>query len=174
MYSKNTQRILKDYKLLPTELCFCTLYLSGFSVVDSYLLAYQPMSNNLASATGQAKKIGNKPNVKQYITDKRGTIIKEGYQQPEYLPEENISNGNNVEEEILREENRMEVANLDKQQMVNELNLLISKTSDTKLKSELILKLADLTGVKREQIETDDNKIYYYLPITCTICPKNQ
>lgn len=174
MYSKNTQRILRDYKLLPTELCFCTLYLSGFSVVDSYLLAFQPMSNNLASATGQAKKIGNKPNVKQYITDKRGATIKEGYQQPEYLPMENIADGNNGEEEILREENRLGVANLDKQQMVNELNLLINKTSDTKLKSELILKLADLTGVKKEQMESDDNKIYYYLPITCNVCPKNQ
>ena len=173
MYSKNTQRILKDYKLLPTELCFCTLYLSGFSVVDSYLLAFQPMSNNLASATGQAKKIGNKPNIKQYITDKRGTIIKEGYPETEYLPLANIDNGESSQEENLREENSG-VANLDKQQMINELNLLINRTSDTKLKSELILKLADLTGVRREQTETEDNKINYYLPITCNVCPKNQ
>ena len=90
------------------------------------------------------------------------------------MPVANIDNGNNVEEEILKEENRLGVANLDKQQMVNELNLLINKTSDTKLKSELILKLADLSGVRKEQTETEDNRINYYLPITCNVCPKNQ
>ena len=173
MYSKNTQRILKDYKLLPTELCFCTMYLSGLSVADAYLLAFQPMSNSIGVAIGQAKKVANKPNIKQYITDNRSNIVKEGYKELEPLPVANIDNGNNSVDEILKEES-IGVTNLDKQQMINELNLLINRTSDAKLKSDLILKLADLTGVRKEQIESDDNKIYYYLPITCNVCPKNQ
>ena len=173
MYSKNTQRILKDYKLLPTELCFCTMYLSGLSVADAYLLAFQPMSNSIGAAIGQAKKVANKPNIKQYITDNRSNIVKEGYKELEPLPVANIDNGNNSVDEILKEDS-IGVANLDKQQMINELNLLINKTSDTKLKSELILKLADLSGVRKEQTETDDNRIYYYLPVTCNVCPKNQ
>ena len=38
------------------------------------------------------------------------------------------------------------------------------------LKAELIMKLADLSGVRKEQIESEDNKIYYYLPVTCNVC----
>ena len=174
MYSKSTQRILKDYKITPQELTFATLYLAGFSIADSYLLAVQPLTNNIAATIGQAKKVANKPNIRTYIQDKQGS----SYNEPSKTNPDDISKLSQLDknEYGMVENGEIEEgrANLDKQQMINELNKLIAKTSDTKLKSELILKLADLTGAKKEQTESEDDAISYYLPITCLVCPKNQ
>ena len=161
MYSKSTQRILKQYNLTPQELTFCLVYLAKYNLTDSYLLAFQPMSNKITNIMTKAKRLSEQPNIKSFIAERNGVVT------PEQIEE--------VEQTELSENEIDEVGSIpDKSQMIKSLTILIQKTTDTKLKSELIMKLADLSGMRKEQIETDDNKIYYYLPITCSICPKNQ
>ena len=161
MYSKSTQRILKQYNLTPQELTFCLVYLAKYNLTDSYLLAFQPMSNKITNIMTKAKRLSEQPNIKSFIAERNGVVT------PEQTEE--------VEQTELSENEIDEVGSIpDKSQMIKSLTILIQKTTDTKLKSELIMKLADLSGMRKEQIETDDNKIYYYLPITCSICPKNQ
>ena len=161
MYSKSTQRILKQYNLTPQELTFCLVYLAKYNLTDSYLLSFQPMSNKITNVMTKAKRLSEQPNIKAFIAERNGVVA------PEQTEE--------VEQTELTENEIDEVGSIpDKSQMIKSLTILIQKTTDTKLKSELIMKLADLSGVRKEQIETDDNKIYYYLPITCNVCPKNQ
>ena len=161
MYSKSTQRILKQYNLTPQELTFCLVYLAKYNLTDSYLLAFQPMSNKITNIMTKAKRLSEQPNIKSFIAERNGVVTPE---QTEEVEQTEVSY-NEIDE----------VGSIpDKSQMIKSLTILIQKTTDTKLKSELIMKLADLSGMRKEQIETDDNKIYYYLPITCTICPKNQ
>ena len=57
--------------------------------------------------------------------------------------------------------------------LISELSSLYSKTTDIKLKSEILLKLADLKGYKKEAQKTEDQVIRYYLPISCKICKFN-
>ena len=161
MYSKSTQRILKQYNLTPQELTFCLVYLAKYNLTDSYLLAFQPMSNKITNIMTKAKRLSEQPNIKSFIAERNGVVTPE---QTEEVEQTEVSY-NEIDE----------VGSIpDKSQMIKSLTILIQKTTDTKLKSELIMKLADLSGMRKEQIETDDNKIYYYLPITCNVCPKNQ
>ena len=161
MYSKSTQRILKQYNLTPQELTFCLVYLAGYTTADSYMMAVQPMSNKVGTIIKAAKRMSEQTNVRSFITEMNGTIGTINQQTEEKIEEIDI-------------EDIMEGANLDKGKMVKTLASLVEQAKDPKLKAELIMKLADLSGVRKEQIETDDNKIYYYLPITCNVCPKNQ
>ena len=165
MYSKSTQRILKQYNLTPQELTFCLVYLAGYTTADSYMMAVQPMSNKAGTIIKAAKRMSEQTNVRSFITEMNGTIGTINQQQNEH-PEEKI--------EEIDIEDIMGGTNLDKGKMVKTLASLVEQAKDPKLKAELIMKLADLSGVRKEQIETDDNKIYYYLPITCNVCPKNQ
>ena len=111
----------------------------------------------------KAKRLSEQPNIKSYIAEHNGVIT----------PVTQITDITEIED---LESNEMgeAVSIPDKSQMIKSLTILIQKTTDAKLKSDLIMKLADLTGVRREQTETEDNKINYYLPITCNVCPKNQ
>ena len=163
MYSKSTQRILKQYNLTPQELTFCLVYLAGYTTADSYMMAVQPMSNKAGTIIKAGKRMSEQTNVRSFITEMNGTIgtIKQQPEQEEKIEEIDI-------EEIIGG------ANLDKGKMIKTLASLVEQAKDPKLKAELIMKLADLSGVRKEQIETDDNKIYYYLPVTCNVCPKNQ
>lgn len=162
MYSKSTQRILKQYNLTPQELTFCLVYLAKYNLTDSYLLAFQPMSNKITNIMTKAKRLSEQPNIKSFIAERNGVVT------PEQTED--------AEKQMDLSENEIdEVGSIpDKSQMIKSLTILIQKTTDTKLKSELIMKLADLSGMRKEQMETDDNRIYYYLPVTCNICPKNQ
>ncbi len=58
----------------------------------------------------------------------------------------------------------------DKDAIVKELNQLASETKDTKLKSEILLKIADLQQMKKPVVEEEDNTVHYYLPLSCNNC----
>ncbi len=53
---------------------------------------------------------------------------------------------------------------------IRELNKLATSTTDTKLKAEILLKLSDLEGWKKEREQTQDDTIRYYLPLRCNVC----
>lgn len=59
---------------------------------------------------------------------------------------------------------------------IRELNKLASLTTDTKLKAEILLKLSDLEGWKKEKEQTQDDTIRYYLPLRamCVLFIKKQ
>lgn len=60
--------------------------------------------------------------------------------------------------------------NRSKADTIRELNKLASLTNDTKLKAEILLKLSDLEGWKKEKEQTQDDTIRYYLPLRCNVC----
>lgn len=59
----------------------------------------------------------------------------------------------------------------DKETVARELNMLISRTTDPKLKAELLMKLADLQQMKKDAVPVDDDPVHFYLPISCEQCP---
>ncbi len=70
----------------------------------------------------------------------------------------------------------------DKTDIVRELNALASSTHDPKLRTEILMKLADLQKMKEDRSETEgDGLIHYYLPVnyptdcrSCLLNPKNK
>lgn len=63
-----------------------------------------------------------------------------------------------------------EADNRSKADTIKELNRLATLTTDTKLKAEILLKLSDLEGWKKEKEQTQDDTIRYYLPLRCNVC----
>lgn len=66
--------------------------------------------------------------------------------------------------------NRDEVVNRDKESVVKELNELASLTNDPKLKAEMLMKLADLEGMKKQDNTDEESRISYYMPLKCSKC----
>lgn len=66
--------------------------------------------------------------------------------------------------------NTGQIAKRTKGETIEELNELATNTNDAKLKAEILLKISDLEGWKKEQEKTDDNTIRYYLPLRCYQC----
>ena len=60
----------------------------------------------------------------------------------------------------------------DKLGLISELTQLYQKSTDTKLKSEILLKIADLKGYKKEKV-IESQQVRYYLPVSCNICKFN-
>ncbi len=63
-----------------------------------------------------------------------------------------------------------EADNRSKADTIKELNRLATLTTDTKLKAEILLKLSDLEGWKKEREQTQEDTIRYYLPLRCNVC----
>ena len=57
-----------------------------------------------------------------------------------------------------------------KEDVVAELNQLATSVKEPKLKAEILLKLADLQQMKKEESKEDMETIHYYLPLTCNNC----
>lgn len=59
----------------------------------------------------------------------------------------------------------------DKNGLILELENLYQNSSENRIKSDILIKIADLKGYKKDQSTTDKEVIRYYLPINCNICP---
>ncbi len=94
--------------------------------------------------------INNKP-CKAYIERYKDTIIKIDDQKSSFI--ENSENGI-----------------LSKDDISNQLILLIGKVNEPKLKSELLIKLADIRGYKKQDQTKQEEQIKYYLPLRCESC----
>ena len=57
-----------------------------------------------------------------------------------------------------------------KEDVVAELNQLATSVKEPKLKAEILLKLADLQQMKKEEDKEDKETIHFYLPISCHMC----
>lgn len=60
--------------------------------------------------------------------------------------------------------------NRSKDDILTELNNLADNTNDPKLKAEILMKVADLEGMKKQEIKQEDKLIRYYLPLRCSNC----
>ena len=57
-----------------------------------------------------------------------------------------------------------------KEDVVAELNQLATSVKEPKLKAEILLKLADLQQMKKEEVKEDEHTVHYYLPLSCNKC----
>ena len=63
-----------------------------------------------------------------------------------------------------------QISVFDKEQLAKLLSQTIMTTTDAKLKADLVVKLADLQGYKKEKTEKEEKRVRYYLPLKCEKC----
>lgn len=57
-----------------------------------------------------------------------------------------------------------------KDDVIRELNLLANQETEPRRKSEILMKLADLQQMKKQEEDSDDSQIRYYMPLKCSKC----
>lgn len=149
-------------KLTPLEKFMLNAYIvSEAKQTDKLITAYEASrpkdsTANRQSIYMQARKWINSDKCKYYIEQR----------QKELFTQER-RNTNNPDEQA--DKNAMNTKRT-KAGTIEELNELADNTNDPKLKAELLIKISDLEGWKKEQEKTDDNTIRYYLPQKCSQC----
>lgn len=58
-----------------------------------------------------------------------------------------------------------------KSDIVEELNALASSEPDVKKKVDILMKIAELERMKNEENKIEEERIHYYLPVSCSHCP---
>lgn len=130
-------------KLLTKEAQFCLLgWLASGDSVTAYRLAHNSQSGDPLNLQKMASRWLNRPEVKEFCEARR----KANYQ-------------------AAKEEHATASDNRTRGDAVAELNLLISSTDDPKLRSDLLLKLADLQRWKTAEQATEDRRVIFYIPM---------
>ncbi|WP_108821450.1 hypothetical protein [Dysgonomonas sp. Marseille-P4361] len=57
-----------------------------------------------------------------------------------------------------------------KDDVIRELNLLANQETEPRRKSEILMKLADLQQMKKQDEETEESKVSFYRPLKCSEC----
>lgn len=126
--------------------------LDGFIVNNDADMAY--LLSRTKKPTTKSKEILHKmalrwlrsDDVQKYIKERQMIIFKEVSENPEQK-------------------------NRDKDAILYELNLLATTATDPKQKAEILMKIADLQQMKKEDLKSAEDPVQYYLPLECNHCP---
>ncbi|PXV66849.1 hypothetical protein CLV62_104110 [Dysgonomonas alginatilytica] len=148
--------------------CLDAYIVSKFPASQKVVIAYEQSrpreaQANRQSVYTQARNWINTDKCKYYIEDRKKELF--ATDQHRYSTTQN--EGNETEADT---ENNPTESNRTKGETISELNKLADNTNDVKLKAEILLKISDLEGWKKEKEQTDDNTIRYYLPLRCNVC----
>ncbi|NDV68625.1 hypothetical protein [Dysgonomonas sp. 25] len=147
--------------------------------LDAYIVSKLPTSKKVVIAYEQSRPSNSQANRQSIYTQARNWInadkckfyIEErknelfATDQNRHSTTQNEGNGAGTEQG-----NNTQETNRTKTETISELNKLADNTHDAKLKAEILLKISDLEGWKKEKEQTDDNTIRYYLPLRCNVC----
>lgn len=161
---KDTKKRIIEKSKLTTQECFA---------LDGYIVSTLPITERkiLAYSTSRkAEPTDNEESLMQlvYRWFRRSSVLY-------YIEDKEIelfgTIRNKDDKGNLREEGDKEDVIRDKEQTILELNLLANQTNDPKLKSELLLKLADLQQWKKKEDDDKESRITYYQQVKCSTCP---
>lgn len=156
--SSKMKTLMKQYDLEMADVGFAYLLANGFAPQEACQLMYNPIGRSLAStATMMMKK---KPGIDVLMNH-----LKEDYERA-FKRSEALTG-----KESPKPKGTKKKSNLDKETVLEELNIQYGKAKDGKEKADIMMKIADILQVKREEDKAEDKRLVYYLPLRCDICP---
>lgn len=143
--------------------------ISKLSPADKLITAYEISRAKDSTANRQsiymlARKWINTQKCKYYLDQRRNELFNYEWKtkrQDQDTGKDNTDNANTDSAGSKRT----------KSETIEELNNLATNTNDPKLRAEILLKISDLEGWKKEQEIKEDDTIRYYLPLRCNVCP---
>jgi len=169
--SNNTtqRRLMAKYAIDETDLAFCDLMASGWKDTLAAYYAYGLSSEQDATILNF---ISNQkrfhPGINEYIhyLDERAQSDTREIQREKQRLDRQIA-----ESTIVKDKDKYDLRS--KQGMLEYL-IDLSETSglDLKTKADLAKQITDLQNYKKEDVKIEDNRINFYLPITCKYCDK--
>ena len=135
--SINAHKLAKELKVDVNDLITIDLRLMGWGEEDAYRISHPASGTNMIK--NESKLFYNSKLFQRVFEERRNMVF-----------------GEHLETSDIR----------DKTSVVKELNILASQTKDPKIRTEILMKLADLQQMKKDATEVDEDPVRFYLPIS--------
>lgn len=135
--SINAHKLAKELKIDVNDLISIDLRLMGWGEEDAYRISHPASGTNMIK--NEAKLFYSSQLFKRVFEERRIMVF-----------------GTKLDDSDIR----------DKTTVVKELNTLASQTKDPKLRTEILMKIADLQQMKKDATEVDEDPVRFYLPIS--------
>lgn len=128
----------------PNHIILADLILIGYSEAEAFDIAY-------------SEKVGL--NAQQLIAKREEELASDKYKRAYDAKRETHSFSTDS------------IVSREKEDVLKELNIMASNERDTKLKAELLMKIAEIKQMKKDVISDNDDPVQFFLSIDCEKCP---
>lgn len=154
-YSKKILQLQQIYQLTPEEVAFCMLVSCGMTKGEAYAFAFRPRTAKLATCQRLASNIlAEKPGTKKLI---------DSYTQ--IIPPSQT----NKQTKKQKEEEKKTLQYRSKDAVLEGLEEVLPSLRG-KERADILIKIADLQQMKKEENKEDEENVHYYLPLQCYRC----
>ena len=164
VYSKRVTDLQQIYQLNPDEVFFCMLVASGASRGEAYATIFRPRSTKIETAQRGAAQIAkDKPGINKLIRsfeDNRTAFL------PDNDRPKSKKNNTQTEEE---EKAGYVVKYRDKDAVLSGLEQTLPYLRG-KDRADILMKIADLQQMKKDENTEEEETVHYYLPLQCYRC----
>lgn len=155
VYSKRVTDLQQIYQLTPDDVFFCMLVASGASRGEAYATIFRPRSTKIETAQrGAAQLAKDKPGINKLIRsfeDNRAA----------FLPDNDSPKKKSTETEVVQYR--------DKDAVLSGLEQTLPYLRG-KDRADVLMKIADLQQMKKDENTEEEETVHYYLPLQCYRC----
>lgn len=161
VYSKRVTDLQQIYQLTPDDVFFCMLVASGASRGEAYATIFRPRSTKIETAQrGAAQLAKDKPGINKLIRsfeDNRAA----------FLPDNDSPKSKKKKKTTETEENVVQYRDKDAVLSGLEQTLPYLRGKD---RADVLMKIADLQQMKKDENTEEEETVHYYLPLQCYRC----
>lgn len=160
VYSKRVTDLQQIYQLTPDDVFFCMLVASGASRGEAYATIFRPRSTKIETAQrGAAQLAKDKPGINKLIRsfeDNRADNDSHKSKKKKKSTETEEKAGNVVQYR-------------DKDAVLSGLEQTLPYLGG-KDRADVLMKIADLQQMKKDENTEEEETVHYYLPLQCYRC----
>ena len=157
VYSKRVTDLQQIYQLTPDDVFFCMLVASGASRGEAYATIFRPRSTKIETAQrGAAQLAKDKPGINKLIRSFEDNRAKSKKKKKNTETEEEEKAGNVVQYR-------------DKDAVLSGLEQTLPYLRG-KDRADVLMKIADLQQMKKDENTEEEETVHYYLPLQCYRC----
>lgn len=156
VYSKRVTDLQQIYQLTPDDVFFCMLVASGASRGEAYATIFRPRSTKIETAQrGAAQLAKDKPGINKLIRSFEDS------------PKSKKKKKNTEAEEEEKAGNVVQYRDKDAVLSGLEQTLPYLRGKD---RADVLMKIADLQQMKKDENTEEEETVHYYLPLQCYRC----
>lgn len=159
-FTQELTRALRKAKISVKEKAFADLLIMGWDIMDAYTAVelYNPL-HTIETNLFEAKK----------LKDENQSFVAYYNSRIKQMNAETEDKVRNIEENLLSHE-----AYENKYRDKDEIITALAREADSlrgKDRVDVLNKIADLQRMKQEENKTEEERVHYFLPLTCYVCP---
>ncbi|MBR8739031.1 hypothetical protein [Bacteroides pyogenes] len=163
IFSKRITDLQQIYQLTPNEVFFCMLVAAGANRGEAYAIIFRPTSTKLETAQrGACQLAKDKPGINKLIKsfESNGMLILQQQEEETKKTKRKRKKGEEDEGVVKYRDKSSVLAGLEET-----LPLLRGKD-----RADVLMKIADLQQMKKEENVEEVDTVHYYLPLQCYRC----